>query len=61
LCVFISSIKIALINWPQEAEVAALNGSSDAYRLYDVAVRAAGNLDWVNEEGWALFLVCLYA
>ncbi|KAH7104691.1 hypothetical protein BKA62DRAFT_693063 [Auriculariales sp. MPI-PUGE-AT-0066] len=39
-----------------EAEVAALNGSSEAYRLYDVAVRVAGNLDWVNEEGWALFL-----
>ncbi|EJD55247.1 hypothetical protein AURDEDRAFT_140870 [Auricularia subglabra TFB-10046 SS5] len=47
-----NSTWVALI----DAEVAALEDSPDAYRLYDVAVRLAINNDWIMEEGWALFL-----
>ncbi|KAG2023171.1 atypical/HisK protein kinase [Coprinopsis cinerea AmutBmut pab1-1] len=39
-----------------DAEMAALLGDSNALRLYDVAVRLAGENDWLMEEGWALFL-----
>ncbi|RXW16010.1 hypothetical protein EST38_g9848 [Candolleomyces aberdarensis] len=39
-----------------DAEMAALLGDSNAFRLYDVAVRLASDNDWLMEEGWALFL-----
>ncbi|TFK76709.1 dual-domain HisK/Mak2 protein kinase [Pluteus cervinus] len=39
-----------------DAEMAALENNSDAYRLFDVAVKLAVNNDWLLEEGWALFL-----
>ncbi|KAG6837910.1 hypothetical protein H0H93_013063 [Arthromyces matolae] len=45
-----TSTWIALV----EAEMASLKGSSDAFRLYDVAVRLAVENDWILEEGWAL-------
>ncbi|KAF9015434.1 dual-domain HisK/Mak2 protein kinase [Cyathus striatus] len=39
-----------------DAEMAALKGSPDAFKLYDVAVKLAVNNDWLLEEGFALFL-----
>ncbi|KAF6766466.1 dual-domain HisK/Mak2 protein kinase [Ephemerocybe angulata] len=39
-----------------DAEMAALLGDSNAFRLYDVASRLASDNDWLMEEGWALFL-----
>ncbi|TFK30704.1 dual-domain HisK/Mak2 protein kinase [Coprinopsis marcescibilis] len=39
-----------------DAEMAAILGDPNAFRLYDVAVRLAGENDWLMEEGWALFL-----
>ncbi|KAJ2919335.1 hypothetical protein MD484_g1075, partial [Candolleomyces efflorescens] len=39
-----------------DAEMAALLGDSNAFRLYDVAIRLASDNDWLMEEGWALFL-----
>ncbi|KAK7064662.1 histidine kinase [Favolaschia claudopus] len=39
-----------------DAELASLSDNPDALRLYDAAVRLAVNNDWINEEGWALFL-----
>ncbi|TFK40893.1 dual-domain HisK/Mak2 protein kinase [Crucibulum laeve] len=47
-----ASTWIALV----DAELAALLGSSDAFKLYDVAVKLAVNNDWLLEEGWALYL-----
>jgi len=47
-----TSTWVALI----DAELAALVGSPDAFRLYDVAVKLAVNNDWLAEEGWALYL-----
>ncbi|KAJ7139584.1 dual-domain HisK/Mak2 protein kinase [Mycena epipterygia] len=39
-----------------DAELASLNDSPDAFKLYDAAVRLAVNNNWINEEGWALYL-----
>ncbi|KAJ7293811.1 dual-domain HisK/Mak2 protein kinase [Mycena rebaudengoi] len=39
-----------------DAELASLQDSPDALRLYDTAVRLAVANDWINEEGWALYL-----
>ncbi|RDB29051.1 Peroxide stress-activated histidine kinase mak2 [Hypsizygus marmoreus] len=39
-----------------DAEMAALSGSPDAFKLYDVAVKLAVNNDWLLEEGWGLYL-----
>lgn len=63
-----------LLREVQDAEESSLLGNSNAFRLYDLAVRyvsencrVQGNLtfprlamenDWLLEEGWGLFLVC---
>ncbi|KAJ7102419.1 dual-domain HisK/Mak2 protein kinase [Mycena belliarum] len=39
-----------------DAELASLSNNPDALKLYDAAVRLAVSNDWINEEGWALFL-----
>ncbi|KAJ6569666.1 dual-domain HisK/Mak2 protein kinase [Mycena capillaripes] len=39
-----------------DAELASLTENSDAFKLYDAAVRLAVSNDWINEEGWALYL-----
>ncbi|KAJ7071393.1 hypothetical protein C8F01DRAFT_1110373 [Mycena amicta] len=39
-----------------DAELASLTDGPEALKLYDAAVRLAVSNDWVNEEGWALFL-----
>ncbi|KAJ7480148.1 hypothetical protein B0H11DRAFT_2026757 [Mycena galericulata] len=49
-----------------DAELASLTDNPDAFKLYDSAVRSyisspdtiglAVNNDWINEEGWALYL-----
>ncbi|KAJ7456503.1 dual-domain HisK/Mak2 protein kinase [Mycena latifolia] len=39
-----------------DAELASLTDNPDAFKLYDAAVRLAVSNDWINEEGWALFL-----
>ncbi|KAG1716795.1 hypothetical protein ID866_393 [Astraeus odoratus] len=39
-----------------EAEMASINGNSEALRLYDMAVKLACNHDWLLEEGLALYL-----
>ncbi|KAF7367339.1 Histidine kinase [Mycena sanguinolenta] len=39
-----------------DAELASLTDNPDAFRLYDAAVRLAVSNDWINEEGWALYL-----
>ncbi|KAJ7226000.1 dual-domain HisK/Mak2 protein kinase [Mycena pura] len=39
-----------------DAELASLTDSPEALKLYDAAVRLAVSNDWINEEGWALFL-----
>ncbi|KAF9473185.1 hypothetical protein BDN70DRAFT_997771 [Pholiota conissans] len=39
-----------------DAELAALMGSPDAFKLYDAAVKLAVNDDWLAEEGWCLYL-----
>ncbi|EIN13359.1 histidine kinase [Punctularia strigosozonata HHB-11173 SS5] len=39
-----------------EAELASLFNSTDAFRLYDQAVKLAMDTDWPLEEGWALYL-----
>ncbi|KAF7319894.1 Histidine kinase [Mycena kentingensis (nom. inval.)] len=39
-----------------DAELASLLDSPEALKLYDSAVRLAVSNDWINEEGWALFL-----
>ncbi|KAI0063199.1 STKc type histidine kinase [Artomyces pyxidatus] len=39
-----------------DAELSSLSESTEAYRLYDIAVKLAINNDWVLEEGWALYL-----
>ncbi|KAF8167825.1 hypothetical protein B0H34DRAFT_645007 [Crassisporium funariophilum] len=47
-----ASTWIALV----DAELAALLGSSESFKLYDMAVKLAVNHDWLAEEGWALYL-----
>lgn len=58
----------------QDAEVASLDNTPDAFKLYDVAVKYAQrpelsvdclfsrrlsvNNDWLMEEGYSLYLVC---
>ncbi|KAG8808819.1 hypothetical protein FRC17_003761, partial [Serendipita sp. 399] len=39
-----------------QAEVASLEGSPEAFKLYDNAIKIAINDDWVMEEAWALYL-----
>ncbi|KAJ7655307.1 dual-domain HisK/Mak2 protein kinase [Mycena polygramma] len=39
-----------------DAELASLTDTPDAFKLYDAAVRLAVSNDWINEEGWALYL-----
>ncbi|KAJ7356807.1 dual-domain HisK/Mak2 protein kinase [Mycena albidolilacea] len=39
-----------------DAELASLTDNPDAFKLYDAAVRLAVSNDWINEEGWALYL-----
>nr|GAT57553.1 histidine kinase [Mycena chlorophos] len=39
-----------------DAELASLTDSPEALKLYDAAVRLAVSNDWINEEGWALYL-----
>ncbi|KAJ7275535.1 histidine kinase [Mycena haematopus] len=39
-----------------DAELASLSDNPDAFKLYDAAVRLAVSNDWINEEGWALYL-----
>ncbi|OCH84424.1 histidine kinase [Obba rivulosa] len=39
-----------------DAEMASLVNSSDAFKLYDVAVKLAVNNDWILEGGLALFM-----
>ncbi|KAJ7022028.1 hypothetical protein C8F04DRAFT_1139170 [Mycena alexandri] len=39
-----------------DAELASLTNNPDAFKLYDAAVRLAVSNDWINEEGWALYL-----
>jgi hypothetical protein len=39
--------------------LAALANSPEAFKLYDVAVKLALNNDWILEEGWGLYLVCV--
>ncbi|KAJ7630475.1 hypothetical protein FB45DRAFT_915621 [Roridomyces roridus] len=39
-----------------DAEMASITDSPDALKLYDAAVRLAVTNDWINEEGWALYL-----
>ncbi|KAF9056453.1 histidine kinase [Panaeolus papilionaceus] len=46
------SMWIALV----DAEVSALLGTPNAFKLYDSAVKLAVNNDWVPEEAWALYL-----
>uniref|UniRef100_A0A8H8CPK9 Histidine kinase n=1 Tax=Psilocybe cubensis TaxID=181762 RepID=A0A8H8CPK9_PSICU len=55
---WLSSSPVNVSTWVAlvDAELAALLGSPDAFRLYDVAVRLAVNNDWLAEEGWCLFL-----
>lgn len=47
-----ASVWVALV----DAELAALVNRSDAFKLYDIAVKLAVNNDWPVEEGWALYL-----
>ncbi|KAJ7693555.1 dual-domain HisK/Mak2 protein kinase [Mycena rosella] len=47
-----SSTWVALV----DAELASLTDNPDAFKLYDAAVRLAVSNDWINEEGWALYL-----
>ncbi|KAF7340087.1 Histidine kinase [Mycena venus] len=42
-----------------DAELASLTDNPDAFKLYDAAVRLAVSNDWINEEGWALYLVAV--
>ncbi|KAF7324347.1 Histidine kinase [Mycena venus] len=44
-----------------DAELASLTDNPDAFKLYDAAVRLAVSNDWINEEGWALYLSKLSA
>ncbi|OBZ79765.1 Peroxide stress-activated histidine kinase mak2 [Grifola frondosa] len=39
-----------------DAEMASLFNSSDAFKLYDVAVKLATNNDWLLEGGWGMYL-----
>ncbi|KAJ7748524.1 hypothetical protein DFH07DRAFT_747280 [Mycena maculata] len=39
-----------------DAELASVTENPDAFKLYDAAVRLAVDNDWINEEGWALYL-----
>jgi hypothetical protein len=47
-----TSVWVSLV----DAEMAALTGSSDAHKLYDMAVKLAVDHDWLLEEGFALYL-----
>ncbi|KAJ8703111.1 Chk1 protein kinase [Pleurotus ostreatus] len=40
----------------QDAEMAAIRGYADAFKLYDIAVKLAVSNEWLHEEGWALYL-----
>ncbi|PPQ67388.1 hypothetical protein CVT25_005967 [Psilocybe cyanescens] len=55
---WLSSSPVNVSTWIAlvDAELAALIGSPDAFRLYDVAVKLSVNNDWLAEEGWCLFL-----
>ncbi|KAI0047651.1 histidine kinase [Auriscalpium vulgare] len=39
-----------------DAELSSLTESTEAFKLYDVAVQLAVNNDWPMEEGWATYL-----
>ncbi|OSX67898.1 hypothetical protein POSPLADRAFT_1043081 [Postia placenta MAD-698-R-SB12] len=39
-----------------DAEMASLLNGTEAFKLYDVAVKLAVNNDWLLESGWAMFL-----
>lgn len=39
-----------------DAEMTSLLNGTEAFKLYDVAVKLAVNNDWLLESGWALFL-----
>lgn len=39
-----------------EAELASLQESPEAFKLYDSAIKMAVNQDWIMEEAWALYL-----
>lgn len=40
-----------------EAELASLDGeTTEAFRLYDLAVEYAREGEWASDEGWALYL-----
>ncbi|KAF9654281.1 histidine kinase [Thelephora ganbajun] len=47
-----NSAWIALV----DAEIASLNNTPDAFKLYDVAVKLSINNDWPMEEGYSLYL-----
>ncbi|KAJ6626914.1 dual-domain HisK/Mak2 protein kinase [Mycena sp. CBHHK59/15] len=47
---------VVLPAFDHDAELASLLDNPDAFKLYDAAVRLAVRNDWINEEGWALYL-----
>ncbi|KAF4623556.1 hypothetical protein D9613_002054 [Agrocybe pediades] len=55
---WLSSSPVNVSTWIAlvDADLAALLGSPDAFRLYDIAVKLAVDYDWLAEEGWCLYL-----
>lgn len=55
---WLSSSPVNVSTWVTliDAELAALSGAPDAFKLYDMAVKLSVNNDWLTEEGWCLYL-----